>query len=220
MRAFLERAALPLVLVASLIALAGCGGGDSDSAVGTDTVTVTDEGFTDTRTADPTLTDPSDPVTGDTVPSNATRPVEVGESAAWSGNEFVVSDVETSDEEPVGDMVGEKEEAEGVWLAFKITPADDDSRIWGFDFHVYAQVRGGDGVVYLDPQSNAQEQSLADEEDFLMWIDIPEEAVSGAILEIGDGIHYTVLDPDPDVSTPDVADPADPAYATRIDLGQ
>jgi hypothetical protein len=213
-RSFLERAALLVVLAASLVALAACGGGDSGSEAVTETVTVTDEVFTET-----TSTDPTDTVTADTVPSNATQPVGVGESAVWNGNEFVVSDVETSDEEPVGDFAGEKEEAEGVWLVFKITPADSDSGVWGFDFHVDAQVRGGDGVVYLDPHSSAQEQGFADEEDFLMWIDIPEEAVSGAILEIGDGIHYTVPEPDPDFSTPDVADPADPAYATRVELG-
>ena len=152
MLAPITRAVTLAILAVCLVALAGCGGGDSEPEVVTETVTVTDEGFTETTSTDPTFTDPTstDTVPADTVPTNATEPVGVGETAVWNGDEFVVSDVETSDTEPVGDLLGEKEEAEnGVWLIFKITPADDDSGIWSFTFHEEAQVRGGDGVVYL-----------------------------------------------------------------------
>ena len=50
-----------------------------------------------------------------------------------------------------------------------------------------------------------------------MWVDIPEEAVSGAILEIGDGIH--TVDPAPSDAFSSVTY-VDLAYATRVDLGQ
>jgi hypothetical protein len=139
--------------------------------------------------------------------------VEVGDTATWRGDAFTVSDVDTSDTSPIADLLGKKAEAKnGVWLSFKITPAEDDSAIWLADFTDNIQIRGGDGVVYDDQDSshnNAGEQHELGEGDFLVGIDIPEEAVSGAVLEINDGLYprnYSVA-------------PTDPAAVTRVDLG-
>lgn len=142
--------------------------------------------------------------------------VNVGETATWNGDTFTVSDVKTSDTAPVADLFGEKRKAEnGVWLSFKITPADDHSGIWGLDFPDNMQVKGGDGVVYDRTLSNQVEQAFKDANDFLVWVDIPEVAVSGAVLEVNDGLH--TVDPDP--SNPFVEPVPDPAYATRVSLG-
>jgi len=181
------------VLLASLVTvIAGCGGG-SDSgttteATSTDATTETDTTFGDTTmSTDTTATGTS---------------VNVGETATWRGDAFTVSDVETGDTDP--DPLGEKQEAEnGVWLIFKITPADDGSAIWSPDFTENIQIKGGDGVVYDDQDfthNNAGVQQEFGEGDFLVWIDVPEAAVSGAVLEITDD-----LDPGAD--------------ATRVDLG-
>jgi hypothetical protein len=103
----------------------------------------------------------------------------------------------------------------GVWLSLKITPADDHSGIWGLGFPDNITVKGGDGVVYDDTLSNQVEQAFKDEKDFLVWVDIPEAAASGAVLVINDGLH--TIDPDP--SNPGVDYIPDPAYATRVNLG-
>ena len=152
--------------------------------------------------------------TDTTATSNA---VNAGEAATWNGDAFTVTDVETSDTAPVADLFGEKREAEnGVWLSFKITPADgNDSDVFSTTFHENMQIRGGDGAVYDDVLANLQEQDFANEDDFLVWIDIPVAAVSGAVLEIYDGLH--TVDPDP--SNPFVDPVPDPAYATRVNLG-
>jgi hypothetical protein len=130
--------------------------------------------------------------------------VKVGETATWRGGAFTVSDVQTSDTSAVADPLGEKPTAEnGVWLNFTITPTEDDSAVWDADFANSIQIRGGDGVVYDDEDSqhnNAGEQQFADGGDFVVSIDIPEAAVSGAVLEIVDDLQ------------PDVV-------PTRVDLG-
>jgi hypothetical protein len=56
------------------------------------------------------------------------------------------------------------------------------------------------------------EEKLKDGDDFLVSFDVPEEAVSGAVLEIGDGVQ--TVD-----SESDFGSEIDPAYAQRIDLG-
>jgi hypothetical protein len=187
------------VLLASLVAvIAGCGGGSHSGAEATVTVTTTEATSTDATTE-------TDTTFGDTTMSTdttATGTVNVGETATWRGDAFAVSDVETSDTDP--DPLGEQQEAEnGVWLSFKITPSDDNSAIWSPDFTDNIQIKGGDGVVYDDRDSshnNAGVQQEFDADNFLVWIDIPEAAVSGSALEITDD-----LDPEAD--------------ATRVDLG-
>jgi flagellin-like hook-associated protein FlgL len=181
------------VLLASLVTvIAGCGGGS-------DSVTTTGATSTDATTETNTTL-------GDTTMSTDTTAtgtsVNVGETATWRGDAFTVSDVETGDTDP--DPLGEKQEAQnGVWLIFTITPADDGSAIWSPDFTENIQIKGGDGVVYDDQDfthNNAGVQQEFGEGDFLVWIDVPEAAVSGAVLEITDD-----LDPGVD--------------ATRVDLG-
>ena len=159
---------------------------------------------------------PSSAPTTTTETTATVAAVDVGETAMWRGDAFTVSDVETSGKAPVADLFGEKRAAEnGVWLSFKITPAEDNSGIWSLEFTENIQVKGGDGVVYEDTLSTQVEQDFMDEKNFLVWVDIPESAVSGALLEISDGLH--TIDPDP--SNP-YADPIpDPAYATRVNLG-
>jgi hypothetical protein len=136
----------------------------------------------------------TDTTTTDTTPISAI--VNVGETVTWNGDTFTVSDVKTSDTAPVADLFGEKRKAEkGVWLSFKIAPEAGNSGIWSLDFTDNIQIKGGDGVVYDRSLSDQQEQALKDEGDFLVWIDIPEAAASGAVLEINDGLH--TVDPDP-----------------------
>jgi hypothetical protein len=163
------------------------------------------------------VVEPPPSATTETTETTATiAAVDVGDTATWNGDTFTVSDVETGDTAPVADLLGEKRESEnGVWLSFKITPADDHSGIWNPDFTENIQVRGGDGVVYDDTLSNQVEQAFADADDFLVWIDIPEAAASGGILEVNDGLH--TIDPDP--SNPFVEPIPDPDYATRVNLG-
>jgi hypothetical protein len=188
-----------------VLAIAGCGGGSSSSggegtttsAVATDTTATTEATSTDT-TATGTVVNP-------------------GETATWRGDAFTVSDVETSRTAPVADLLGDKPEAEnGVWLSFKITPAEDNSGIWSSEFAENMQIKGGDGVVYArDLHNTGAEQDFKNESDFLVWVDLPEAAVSGALLVINDGLH--TVDPDPGNY---LADPvSDPAYATRVNLG-
>lgn len=129
-----------------------------------------------------------------------------------------MTDVETSDTRPVPDLFGERGEAEnGVWLSFKIRPEEGNSAraLFSIDFHTAMQIRGGDGVVYDDVLSNGLEEDFKNADEYLVWIDIPEEALSGAIFEIGDGIHTVESTSDDPLGFGD----ADPAYATRIDLG-
>lgn len=153
--------------------------------------------------------------TGTTATSAA---VNVGETATWNGDTFTVSDVKASDTEPVADLFGEKREAEnGVWLSFKITPADKTSGIWGSSFFDNVQIKGGDGVLYGSNErilngvilSDDQQQRDKGAGDYLVWIDIPEAAASGAVLEVLDPVH-TLGGP---------AFNPDPAYTTRVNLG-
>jgi hypothetical protein len=187
-----------ILLAALAVALAGCGGGSNSGAQATVTVTTTDTTSTDATGTDTTFGD----TTASTDTTATSSAVNAGETATWRGDAFTVSDVETSDTDP--DPLGEKREAEnGVWLIFKITPADDGSAIWSPDFTENIQIKGGDGVVYDDQDfthNNAGVQQELDEGDFLVWIDVPEAAVSGAVLQITDD-----LDPEAD--------------ATRVDLG-
>lgn len=205
------RAALPIALVASVLALAGCGGGDSEPEVVTVTETVTDTGSTDTESTDTTGTE--------TLPAGGTI-VGLGETASWDGYEFVVSDVETNDEEPVGDLAGDKEQAEGIWVIVKLTPADEDSVFWALSSdQPKFWIVGGDGVYYGDEvYSNMVTQDFAGEDDFLVWVDVPEEAVSGADLVVSDSLGLHWIDTTPENQFDEEGYP-DPAYATRVDLG-
>lgn len=183
------RPAMRVVLLFGLVlAFAGCGGGSDSTAVNTVTATTTEPNPDDTASTESTATGTS---------------VGVGGTATWRGDAFTVSDVETGDTDP--DPLGEKREAEnGVWLIFKVTPADDGSAIWSPDFPENIQIRGGDGVIYDDQDvvhNNGGVQQELDASDFLVWIDVPEAAVSGAVLEITDDL-----------------DPA--ASVTRVDLGR
>ena len=192
-----------VLLGVAILSLAGCGGGGSSSGAET-TVTVT----TETTTTDPiTQTDTT----------STSSAVDVGETATWRGDTFTVSEVKTSDTAPAADILGEFPEAEnGIWLSFKVTPAEDDSGIWSSEFVENMQVKGGDGVVYDDGlHNNGGEQDFNDEGDFLVWVDVPEAAVAGAVLEVYDGVH--TIDPDP--SNPYSEPVPDPAYATRVNLG-
>ena len=191
-----RRTVAVLVLGGLVLTLAGCGGGGSSSGAFA-TVTVTTTETTSTAT-----TKGTDATSGDTsVPADTNgAAVDVGETATWRGDAFTVSDVETSDTSPVADLSGEKPQAEnGVWLSFKITPAEDGSAIWLPDFTNNIQIRGGDAVVYNDQDSshnNAGEQQESGEGDFLVGIDIPKAAASGAVLEINDGLYprdYSVV---------------------------
>jgi hypothetical protein len=228
MPASFVRAALLVALITCVLALAGCGGGDSEPEVVTVTETVTDTdstdtGFTDTGVTDTTSTDTEGTVTDPAgeIPSEAIPTGDpeygVGDSASWNGNEFVVSDVGTSDEEPVADLGGERDEAEGTWLHFTVTPSDEDSGVFGFEFAEEVQVRGGNGVVYRDDvHSDGYFQRELGADKFTVWVDVPEDAVSGAVFEVGDGFHEIEQDSD---SAFNVTTYPDPAYMTRVDLG-
>ncbi len=220
----LMRAAVPIALVASLFALQGCGGGDSEPEVVTVTETVTDTGGIDTESTDTiptdsdgTATDPTGEIPPEALPTGDPE-FGVGDTATWNSEEFVVSDAGTSDEEPVEDLGGEKDEAVvGTWLYFKVTPSEEDSGVWSTTFAEEVQVRGGDGIVYReDVHIDSFFQNEVGEDSFTVWVDVPEEAVSGAVFEIGDGLH--TIDPAPDDAFSFVTYP-DPAYMTRVDLG-
>ena len=169
--------------------------------------------------ATPSVASPA-PTTGATTTGTTptTAAVNTGDTATWRGDAFTVSDVETSGTAPEADLSGEKRKSEnGVWLSFKITPAEHDSRIWGESFWENMQIRGGDGVLYGDNErvlngrilSDQQDQKDKGADDYLVWIDLPEAAANGAVLEVIDPDH-TLSDP---FSSPD------PAYATRVNLG-
>lgn len=196
-----------LLLGAMMLSLAGCGGGSSSSGAETVvTVTTTETASTDTT--------PSETTSAIDTTATGTA-VNVGDTATWSGDTFTVSDVETSDTAPAPDLFGETPQAEnGIWLSFTITPTEDDSDIWSSGFVENMHINGGDGVLYEDAHNNGTEQQFNDEGDFLVWIDVPEAAVAGAVLEIYDGLH--TVDPDP--SNPFVEPVPDPAYATRVNL--
>lgn len=205
-----RRAALPIALAASVLALVGCGGGESEPEAVTVTETVTDTGSTDTEGTDTTETE--------TVPAEGTI-FGLGETATWSGDEFVVSDVETSDEEPDLGLGSEQEQAEGVWVIFTITTPErnviwtlssDQPKYW---------ILGGDGVYYEDEvYTNQLTQDAVGEDNFLVWVDVPEEAVSGADLVVSDSLGLYMIDTTPENQLDDEGYP-DPAYATRVDLG-
>jgi len=195
-----------ILLVGLVAALAGCGGGSSSSGA---------EGTTTTDTTATTELTSTDTTSGTDTTTTGTV-VNAGETATWRGDAFTVSDVETSDTAPVPDILGETPEAEnGVWLSFKITIPEENSGPWGFEFVENMHIRGGDGAIYDDLDNNGAEQDFNGEDNFLVWVDIPEAAVSGAVFEIYDGLHE--LDPDP--SDPYVEPVPDPAYATRVNLG-
>jgi hypothetical protein len=206
-----RRTVTVVLLSALVLALASCGGsGSSSGAEGTTTSAVTTDTTATTEAASTDTTSGTDTTATSTV-------VNAGETATWRGDAFTVSDVETGYTAPVADLLGEKQEAEnGVWLSLRITPAEDNSGPWSSEFAENMQIKGGDGVVYQDSlHNNGGEQDFKGEGDFLVWIDIPEAAVSGAVLEIFDGLH--TVDPDP--SNPYVDPVPDPAYATRVNLG-
>ena len=183
----MRRTVTVILLGGLVLGFAGCGGDSDSSADSTVTVTTTEPTSGDTASTDTTATSSS---------------VNVGETATWREDAFTVSDVETSDTDP--DPLGEHQEAEnGVWLIFKITPAQDGSAIWSPDFTENIKIQGGDGVVYDDQDSthnNAGVQQEFGADDFLVWIDVPEGAVSGSVLEITDDLDAG-------------------ADATRVDLG-
>ena len=160
------------------------------------------------------------PTTGTTTTGTTkTSPaVNAGETVTWRGDSFTVSDVKESDTAPEADLSGEKRKAEnGVWLSFKITPADHDSAIWGESFWENMQIKGGDGELYGDNErvlngrilSDQQDQKDEGADDYLVWIDLPEAAANGALLEI--------VDPNHTLGGPTFS--PDPAYTTRVNLG-
>lgn len=195
---------------ALLLALAGCGGGGASTGAEGTTTSAASPGSTATTEAAST-----DATATSTTPSGAA--FNVGETATWRGDAFTVSDVETSDTAPEPDILGETQGAEnGVWLSFKITPAEENSGPWSVEFVENMHIRGGDGVVYTeDLHNNGGEQDFRGEDNFLVWVDIPEAAVNGAVFEIYDGLHEV----DPDPSNPYAEPLPDPAYATRVNLG-
>jgi co-chaperonin GroES (HSP10) len=194
------RAALPIALLASVFALAGCGGGDSEPEVVTVTETVTDTESTDTGFTDTTSTDTT---------STEGTIYALGETATWEDEEFVVSDVETADEEPVEDLDGSKSEAEGKWVIFKVTtPEDEDSAFWEIGDGPTFSILGGDGEYYDLEYSDVQLRKISGQDggEFLVWLDVPEEALSGADAIVSRSFGFS--------------DAPDPAEAiTRVDLG-